>query len=66
MANDVPTAKCISTSLLYPANLNAKNNNGTIIIPPPAPNSPAKNPDKHPNAKSKKIIFISNIKFVLI
>lgn len=61
IANEVPTARCINRSLLYPESLKAKKSAGTIIIPPPAPNSPAKNPERHPNKIRIKIIFKSNI-----
>ena len=33
---------------------------GTIIIPPPTPNKPAKNPDTKPVDKNINIIYVNN------
>ena len=44
IANEVPTAKCITYVLSIPKASNIKNKNGTVINPPPIPNKPAKNP----------------------
>ena len=63
-ARDVPTAKCINVSSLYPVILKAKNKAGTIIMPPPAPKRPAKKPDIVAKQSSIMIVFRSNIFFI--
>ena len=44
IANEVPTDKCIKYVLSKFKYSNIKNKKGTVIKPPPIPNSPAKKP----------------------
>ena len=58
VANEVATASNMKESLAMALNLKRNRKKGTKIKPPPIPNSPAKMPDKTPNAKHIKNISI--------
>ena len=51
VANDVPTAKWVNTSLLKPCKVKLNTSTGTMISPPPTPNNPASTPAKPPNTR---------------
>jgi len=63
VANEVAVATSIADSGDTPKLWNKKNSTGTITIPPPTPNKPAKTPANTPvasNAKSVGILFVIN------
>jgi len=47
-AIEVPSDKCIICFSEKPCNLKITSNNGTCVVPPPTPKSPAANPTKQP------------------
>ncbi len=51
VASEVPTARCIVISGEMPCSPKANTSTGTIMIPPPTPNSPAIVPATAPSAK---------------
>ena len=51
VASDVPTARWVSTSLSKPCKVKLNTSTGTMINPPPTPNSPASTPAKPPSTR---------------
>ena len=59
VASDVAVAINMADSGETPKPLNKKNNTGTMTMPPPTPNNPAKIPAKMPvAAKAKKVVAL--------
>ena len=58
--SDEATATCITISVEYPKLIRMKYVIGTIIIPPPTPSRPAKNPDNKPVDKNINIRCVNN------
>ena len=54
------TATCITISVEYPKLIKTKYITGTIIIPPPTPNKPARKPDIKPVDKKINIKYVIN------
>ena len=51
VARDVPTARWVSTCGSKPCKVKLNTSTGTIMIPPPTPNSPASTPAQAPSSK---------------
>jgi hypothetical protein len=63
VASEVAVATSIADSDDTPKLWNKKNSTGTMTIPPPTPNKPAKIPANTPvptNAKKVEILFVIN------
>ena len=54
------TATCIAVSIEYPKLIKIKYVIGTIIMPPPTPNNPAKKPTRRPVDKKINIKYVNN------
>ena len=54
------TATCIAVSIEYPKLIKIKYVIGTIIMPPPTPNNPAKKPTTRPVDKKINIKYVNN------
>ncbi|MNE79423.1 hypothetical protein D3C80_1759050 [compost metagenome] len=51
VASEVPTAICVSTSGEKPWAVKLYTSTGTMIMPPPTPNSPASTPAQAPSTR---------------
>ncbi|MNI95644.1 hypothetical protein D3C73_1539470 [compost metagenome] len=51
VASEVPTARWVSTAASKPCKVKLNTSTGTIMIPPPTPNSPANTPAQAPNTR---------------
>ncbi|MNM93521.1 hypothetical protein D3C81_1058980 [compost metagenome] len=51
VASDVPTARWVSTEASKPCKVKLNTSTGTMMMPPPTPNSPASTPAQAPSSK---------------
>ena len=51
VASDVPTARWVSTEGSKPWRVKLNTSTGTMMMPPPTPNSPASTPAQAPNSR---------------
>ncbi|MNG38156.1 hypothetical protein D3C84_1257400 [compost metagenome] len=51
VARDVPTARWVRIDVSKPCRVKLNTNTGTMMIPPPTPNSPASTPAQAPSAR---------------
>ena len=64
IAIDDAIETCITTSDEYPRLIKTKYETGTIIIPPPTPNNPARKPEIKPVDKNVMIRIVNDNTFM--